>query len=52
MSRAHYDMVGAALLQTLADGLGPAFTSDVRAAWVALYAHVSRSMQTVAELPA
>jgi hemoglobin-like flavoprotein len=49
---AHYDTVGAALLETLADGLGPAFTPDVRAAWVALYGHVSRSMQAVAELPA
>lgn len=52
MSRAPYETVGAALRETLADGLGPAFISDVRAAWVALYAHVSRSMQAVAELPA
>src|SRR6266487_2270126 len=33
----HFDTVGAALLWTLAQGLGPAFTPEVRDAWVALY---------------
>lgn len=42
---AHYDTVGAALLDTLAIGLGDHFTPEVRAAWAALYAHVSRTMQ-------
>jgi hemoglobin-like flavoprotein len=48
----HYDTVGAALLETLAEGLGPAFTGEVRAAWVALYGHVSHTMQSFAVQPA
>ncbi len=32
-----YDTVGAALLDTLATGLGPAFTPQVKAAWTATY---------------
>lgn len=42
---AHYDTVGAALLETLADALGDAFTPATRVAWGALYAHVGRTMQ-------
>lgn len=41
----HYDTVGAALLATLAIGLGERFTPDVRAAWATLYGHISRTMQ-------
>lgn len=41
----HYASVGAALLDTLAHGLGEAFTPAVRAAWTAMYGHVSRTMQ-------
>lgn len=33
----HYDTVGAALLKTLAQGLGPAFTPEVKAAWTEVY---------------
>ena len=33
----HYDTVGAALLWTLEQGLGDAFTDDVRAAWAEAY---------------
>ncbi|OYU99588.1 MAG: hemin receptor [Burkholderiales bacterium PBB5] len=44
----HYDAVGGALLDTLAAGLGPAFTADTRQAWAALYAHVSHTMQAAA----
>jgi len=40
----HYDTVGAALLKTLEQGLGTAFTTDVRDAWVDLYGVISRTM--------
>ena len=33
----HYDTVGAALLWTLEQGIGDAFTPDVRDAWAAVY---------------
>ncbi|RWM29756.1 globin family protein [Mesorhizobium sp.] len=33
----HYPIVGKALIETLDAGLGPAFTADVREAWVAAY---------------
>lgn len=42
---AHYDVVGGALLDTLAAALGPAYTPQHRLAWAALYEHVSRTMQ-------
>ncbi|MBX3635598.1 MAG: hemin receptor [Rubrivivax sp.] len=41
---AHYDTVGSALLQTLADGLGEAFDAATREAWIAMYAIVARTM--------
>jgi hemoglobin-like flavoprotein len=34
---AHYDAVGAALLWTLGQGLGEAFTAEVKAAWAETY---------------
>jgi hemoglobin-like flavoprotein len=34
---AHYTVVGAALLDTLAQGLGEEFTPEVREAWAAVY---------------
>lgn len=37
MKDAHYDTVGGALLQTLGQGLGPAFTPEVKAAWTSVY---------------
>lgn len=37
VKKEHYDTVGAALIWTLEQGLGPAFTPEVREAWVALY---------------
>jgi hemoglobin-like flavoprotein len=40
----HYATVGAALLKTLKQGLGNAYTDDVHAAWVALYRVVSDTM--------
>jgi hemoglobin-like flavoprotein len=48
---AHYDSVGTALLRTLHDGLGDAFTPAVAEAWAAMYGLVAREMQR-AEQPA
>jgi len=45
---AHYDTVGAALLRTLALGLGDEFSAEVRDAWAAMYAHVSTTMKSAA----
>jgi hemoglobin-like flavoprotein len=45
---AHYDTVGAALVDTLADGLGDAFTTDVRAAWIEVYGVIATTMQRAA----
>lgn len=41
---AHYDTVGAALLWTLAQGLGEAFTPAVEAAWTAVYTVLATTM--------
>lgn len=45
----HYTAVGDALLWTLAQGLGDAFTNDVRAAWVEAYTLLAEIMQDAAE---
>ena len=45
---AHYDAVGASLIATLEQGLGPAFTPEVRDAWIACYSAVSAEMLAVA----
>ena len=45
---AHYEPVGAALLWTLEQGLGPEFTPEVREAWVETYGLVSSVMQAAA----
>lgn len=45
---AHYDTVGAALLDTLAAGLGDAFTPDVHAAWAEVYGFIAATMQRAA----
>lgn len=42
---AHYATVGGALIQTLRQGLGEAFTPEVEAAWGAMYAIVAETMQ-------
>lgn len=44
----HYDSVGAALLWTLEQGLGVAFTDEVREAWAAAYTHVAGTMRNAA----
>ena len=41
----HYNTVGAALLDTLTECLGGAFTAEVKDAWAALYALVADAMQ-------
>src|SRR5271156_488860 len=42
----HYETVGAALLWTLEQGLGEAFTQPVKAAWTEAYTVLSSVMQT------
>jgi hemoglobin-like flavoprotein len=44
----HYTTVGEALLWTLGQGLGEAFTADVRDAWAAAYGWLSFTMQRAA----
>jgi hemoglobin-like flavoprotein len=41
----HYATVGEALLWTLAQGLGPAFTDEAREAWLAAYALLASVMK-------
>ena len=41
----HYATVGAALLWTLEQGLGPAFTAEACDAWLSAYEIVARTMQ-------
>ncbi len=44
VQEAHYATVGAALLKTLAQGLGAEFTPPVREAWTQVYGLVSGAM--------
>lgn len=46
---AHYDTVGAALLLTLSQGLGEAFTPAVRAAWAEVYGVMAQVMKDAAK---
>ena len=48
----HYDTVGAALLWTLEQGLGAAFTPAVRAAWATAYGTLATVMKDAAYAPA
>ena len=48
----HYDTVGTALLSTLQQGTGVAFTPDVREAWIEVYGVISRTMKEAARVPA
>lgn len=41
----HYDTVANALLWTLEQGLGPAFTAEARDAWIAVYKVLSSTMK-------
>jgi hemoglobin-like flavoprotein len=45
---AHYDTVAAALLWTLEQGLGSAFTPDVKAAWTNAYGVLAGTMKEAA----
>src|SRR4051812_665645 len=45
-----YYTVGAALLWTLEQGLGAAFTPPVREAWVAAYSVLAKTMRDAAEM--
>ena len=47
----HYAAVGTALLWTLEQGLGSAFTPQVKDAWTATYAAVADTMRGAAEEP-
>ena len=46
MKDAHYDSVGAALLWTLEQGLGKAWTPEVAAAWTDVFTLLSGIMRT------
>ncbi len=51
VKRVHYETVGEALLWTLEQGLGDAWTPTARAAWHAAYSMISGIMQRAAEAP-
>lgn len=44
----HYDLVGAALLWTLQEGLGDRYTAAVREAWTAAYSTLAAIMREAA----
>lgn len=48
VEEAHYDTVGAALIWTLEQGLGAAFTADVRDAWLTAYTLLATTMKEAA----
>lgn len=48
----HYETVGKALLWTLEQGLGEAFSPDVRKAWAAAYGWIAFTMQRAAAMNA
>jgi hemoglobin-like flavoprotein len=48
----HYDTVGEALLWTLDQGLGPAFTPEVKAAWSDVYILLATTMKDAARMAA
>ncbi len=45
----HYETVGRALLDTLAQGLGEAFTDNVKRAWTTVYGVLSTTMIAAAQ---
>ena len=45
---AHYETVGAALISTLRDLLGAAFTEQLEAAWIAAYTLIAGTMRRAA----
>jgi len=49
---AHYDSVGVALLKTLRQGLGVAFTDEVEEAWMSVYGVIASTMKEAAKVTA
>jgi len=49
VQRAHYDTVAQALLWTLGQGLGPAFTPEVKDAWTQVYTLLATTMIEASE---
>lgn len=47
----HYGTVGQALLDTLATGLGAAFTPEVKEAWAVVYGVLATTMKNAAATP-
>ncbi len=48
----HYETVGAALLKTLQQGLGAAWTPEVESAWIDVYGVLAATMKDAAAIPA
>ncbi len=48
VKNSHYDTVGAALLWTLGQGLGEAFTPEVKSAWTDVYGLLATTMKDAA----
>lgn len=48
VKNAHYDTVGGALILTLSQGLGDAFTTDVEEAWLSAYTLMATTMMDAA----
>ena len=48
VKNSHYDTVGEALLWTLGQGLGDAFTTDVMSAWTEVYTLLAGTMKDAA----
>lgn len=44
----HYETVGVALMDALEHLLGPAFTPEVKAAWLEIYTHIANTMKDAA----
>ncbi|MCA9952702.1 MAG: hypothetical protein KDE48_23795 [Anaerolineales bacterium] len=51
MQAADYDIVGATLLWTLEQGLGAAFTAEVKQAWTNVYSVLADTMKQAAYAP-
>lgn len=48
---AHYDVVGAVLIETFQDQLGDTFTPELQAAWTVAYAHIAAQMVAASAEP-
>ena len=44
VARRHYNVIGNALINTLAAGLGKEFTNNLKNGWINFYANLSRVM--------